>query len=614
MAELPQLVTEPGLARPFYTGTPRTEAYVTEAFRALGDVAVSPSAISAPVQFPLDANYQDALNAVPSTFPDNDSVVSLDRGGLPGDGNGPSAYRTQHGYDPVRPSLGERGDHDRLPPSHADEHGAFLPPPDARFISPGSRKPPPASSFSHPSISQGSQGIGLSASSGGRFATFPTKGKRQDSVGQMTAEPPVGSRSSFDEVEQTSPKGEIDDAVPKYETIEGTLAPHPGPPPGAAPPAMLHTSFYGGGYYPGSYDSGPSFVPDNSVENEDDTQLAYMSRRESVRKAPSGSRPLPAPRPWLPGREVESIEEHHEREPLTTEPGSFRAPTPPGPVEDPDDERALNAAAAREVSRELDSLMYQPPSTPKDLPAAPAAPNTPPAVHSSPRSSSDSVAPASSPFARARGRVSGSAPVPQSPLERTSPTNGPPSPLGASGPSSPAQQAQLPPPSITLGRPSSPSLSSITNTSFRTPPELPPSPSPAGSPRSPPQPQGLPFFSGKPPVPPRQGSGGMISVAAFRRPPPRTTPEPPVNSRDVNPLSIRKKELRGSLNTPRMSGPLSPTSLLPGAQPPQLPPRPQEQHQEDEFDYITAYYSAGGDDAGSPPSYTDTRARSSSLR
>lgn len=611
MAELPQLVTEPGLSRPFYTGTPRTDAYVTEAFRALGDVSIDPSALSAP----LDVNYQDALNAVPSVFPDNDSVVSLGRGGLPGDGDGSEAYRVQYGYDPARPSLGERGDHDRLPASQADEHGAFLPPPDARFISPGLRKPPPASPFNQPSIFQGSQGIGLSASSSGRFATFPTKGKRQDSMGQMTADPPVGSRSSLEEVEQTSPKGEIDDAVPKYETIEGNLAARPGPPPGAAPPAMLHTSFYGGGYYPGSYDSGPSFVPDNSVENEDDTQLAYMSRRESVRKAPFGSRPLPAPRPWLPGREAESIEESHGRTPLTTEPDSFRAPTPPAPAEDPDDERALNAAAAREVSRELDSLMYQPPSTPKDLPphpSAPAAVNTPPAVQSSPRSSSDSVAPASSPFARARGRVSGSAPVPQSSLERTSPTNGPPSPPGASAPSSPAQQAQLPPPSIALGRPSSPSLSSINNTSFRTPPELPPSPSPAGSPRSPPQPQGLPFFSGKPPVPPRHGPG-MISVAAFRRPPPRTTTEPPVNSRDVNPLSIRKKELRGSLNTPRMSGPLSPTSSLPGAQPPQLPPRP-EHHQEDEFDYITAYYSAGGDDAGSPPSYTDSRARSGSLR
>jgi hypothetical protein len=608
MAELPQLVTEPGLSRPFYTGTPRTDAYVTEALRALGDVSIDPSTLSAP----LDVNYQDAPSAMPSAFLDNESVVSLGRGGVPGDGDGSSAYRVQYGYDPARPSLGERGDHD-LPASQADEYGAFLPQPDARFRSPGSRKPPPASSSSRPSISQGT---GLSGPSGGRFATFPTKGMRQDPVGQTTAEPLVGSRSSFEDAEQTFPKGEIDDAAPMYEDIEGTLAPPPGPPPGAAPPAMLHTSPYLGGYHPGSYDSGPSFVPDNSVENEDDTQLPYMSPRE--RKAPFGSRPLPMPHPWVPpGREAESFEEPHGRAPLTTELDSFRAPTPPAPVEDPDDERALNAAAAREVSRELDSLMYQPPSTPKDLPPeplAPAAPNTPPAVHSSPRSSIDSVAPTSSPFARARGRVSGSAPVTRGSLERTSPTNGPPSgppsPLRASAPSSPAQHAQLPPPSIVLARPSSPSLSSINNTSFRTPPELPPSPGLVSSQRSLPQPQGVPFSSGKPPPPPRpprpprQGSG-MISVAAFRRPAPR---EPPVNSRDVSPLSIRKKELRGS------RGPLSPTSLLPGAQPPELPSLPQEQQQEDEFDYIAAYYSAGGDDTGSPPSYTDSRARSGSLR
>jgi hypothetical protein len=345
---------------------------------------------------------------------------------------------------------------------------------------------------------------------------------------------------------------------------------------------------------------------------------------------PFGSRSLPVPRPWLPpGREAESSEEPHGSAPMATGLDSFPDPvTPsasiqglntalnsPAAVEDPDDERALNAAAAREVSRELDSLMYQPPT--RELPPpplAPPTPNTPPAV--SPRSSGDSAIPPSSPFARARGPVSGSPSVPRSSLERPSPMNGPPSPSEAEASSEPVQQAQLLPPSIVLARPSSPSLSSINNTSFRTPPELPPNPTPGSSQRSLPQSPGVSFYPGKPPPrpPPRQGNTGMISVAAFRRPPPppRTGTEPPVSPRDVNPLSIKK---RGSPNAPRMGGTFSPTSSMPGALPPQPSPQlPQELHQDDEFDYISAYYSAGGGDEAAPPSYTDTRARSGSLR
>ena len=652
MAELPQLVTEPGLARPFYTGNARTDACVTEALRALGDVSIDASTPTVLAQFPSDVNYQHGTPSVmPSALPDNGSVVSFGRGGLPGDGDGSSQYRGQYGYDASRPSVGEQSDYDRLPAaSQADEHGAFLPQPDAtrfRFLS--TRKIPPASSSTSPLGGDlMSQGIGSptqsQAGTSGRFATFPVKGK--DSIGQMIAEPLVGSRSSLSDVEQTSQKGDPEDTVPKYEAIEGAPTPPHGPPPGAAPPAMLHASIYGG-YDPGSYDSGPSFVPDNTAENEDDIQLPYMpSPRESLRKVPFGSRPLPVPRPWLPpDHEAESAQEPNGRSPPTTEPDSFpdpvhtplestqeigTAPTvvnkdlpPLAPVEDPDDERALNAAAAREVSRELDSLMYQPPvpisRDPSPQPLAPLTPTTPTPMHTSPRTSIDSVSPASSPLARARGRVPGSPPVPRISSERHSPTNGTPSPLGASTPSSPAQQAQLPPPSIVLGRPSSPSLASLSNSSFRTPPELPSSVSPVSSQRSLPQPQGLPFGPGKSLPGTRQGSG-MISVAAFRRPTPaaRTVSgsEPLVtgSSQDISPLSIRKKDLRG-LHTPRMSGTMGSFSSLPGTQPPEPSSSPQELHPEDEFDYISAYYSAGGDEsAGSPPSYTESRARSGSLR
>jgi hypothetical protein len=635
MAELPQLVTEPGLARPFYTGNARTEVYVTEALRALDDVSIEAST-PAPAQFPLDAYNQDGTpSAMPPTLPDNQSFSSLSRGGMPGDSDGLSQYRGQYEYDTSRPSLGERNEIDRFPAaSQADEHGAFLPQPDVtRFTSLSARKPPPASSSSSPlrdDFPSSSQETGAPAQSSGRFATFPPQG--MDSIGQMVAEPLVSSRSSLSDVGQAFPRGDLEDAAPKYEDIEGTTMPPLGPPPGAARPVMLHTNLYSG-YGSRSHDSGPSFVPDNIVENEDDTQLPYMTspNETSERKVPFGSRPLPVPRPWLsPGREAEFIQEPDGRSPSTTEsdldtvqtplastqeinttPTVAQGPLPPVPI-DPDDERELNAAAAREVSRELDSLMYQPPTTPRDPPPqpfAPATPTTPPAIHIPPRSSINSVPPASSPFARARGRVPGSPPVPRKSSERPSPTNEPPSPLGASTSSSPVQRAQLPPPNIALG-PSSPPLSSTNSSSFRTPPELPPGPSPISSQRSLPQSQGSPFTPVKPSPASRQGAG-MISVAAFRRPAARTASgtgsEPPVtgSSQDVSPLSIRKKDLRGSPNTPRTSGTMSPIALS----------SPHEPHQGDEFDYISAYYSAGGDEpAGSPPSYTESRARSGSLR
>jgi hypothetical protein len=68
----------------------------------------------------------------------------------------------------------------------------------------------------------------------------------------------------------------------------------------------------------------------------------------------------------------------------------------------------------------------------------------------------------------------------------------------------------------------------------------------------------------------------------------------PPGSQDTSPLSVRK-DLHGSHT--RMSGTMG---LPPGAQPPVLLLPPQELHYEDEeFDYILAYYSGGDETAGS---------------
>ncbi len=74
--------------------------------------------------------------------------------------------------------------------------------------------------------------------------------------------------------------------------------------------------------------------------------------------------------------------------------------------------------------------------------------------------------------------------------------------------------------------------------------------------------------------------------------------------------SIRKKELRSSLNTLGMNSTMIPVPLLPSAQPPEL-------HEENEFDYSSAYChdSAGGDDPADspPPSYAESRPARGSL-
>jgi len=625
MAELPQQATEPGLSRPFYTGNLRTEPYVANALRALNEVSIDASSPSGRMQFPLPTNYQGGdPSFIPPAFPD-ESTTSVTGTRFPGDGDAPLQYRVQYSLDAPRPSFEERSDQGRA--IQADEYGAYLPQSDSlRFQSMNTRKPAPPPTASMFFGNGGSPKIGLSVPSGGRFATFPVKGRREDPPG---AEPLGGSRSSSD-VERAPPGGDSNDVASRIEDIEVTRPPPPGPPPGAAPPAMPHASIYGG--YDPAFDSSASFDPGNADEKEDDSQLPYMGSPWNERKVPTGSRPLPTPRPGPSlyyGGEAGPVEEPNGLAPLFTESDSFpdsvqaplapqvessspvavraavsldRTPTPPPPVEDPDDERALNAAAAREVARELDSLMYQPPAVmPGDLPPEPSTPtpaplSIPPVASTPPRSNSDSVTQPSSPFTSAHGRVPRSPVTSRSSADYPPQGNVPSSPRVASTPSSPTQQARLPP-SIALPRPASPSLSGINTPPFRTPPELPPSPTVA-TPQSqrtlPPSPA-VSLPSGKAPPFPRQGAG-MISAAAFRRPAPRKTSEPVVvRSRDVSPLSIRKKDVwPGAPRT--ASNSISSLSAPPLSR--SAASLSQEQPQEDEFDYITAYYSSGGDEGG----------------
>ena len=489
---------------------------------------------------------------------------------------------------------------------------------------------PPLATGSHQrdAFPSSSQHIGPPSPSGGRFATFPVKGRRQDSFAPAISEP-QDSSTFTEEVEHALLK-EPDGPAPTYESTEGPQAPPLAPPPGAAPAVAPRASLYGN---PDSsaYDGLSSYVPSNSGEGEEDVQLPYMDPPQSERRVRFGSRPMQMPTPWIqPSASASPSTEHspfpdsaqtpQEGSGLPNAPVSQDdTPTPPYAIVEPEDERALNAAAAREVSREMDALMYSPPVAPPVAPPRTSSPETldppaplsiPPVAHAPPPQSNDTLPHPPSPFARTRNRSPGSPTTSRSSAEHPSPTNVPPSPRVPSTPSSPTVQASLPPPNISLPLSSSVSLSSTNSAPFRTPPEYPTNPTPNPSQRTLPQP---PLGSKPSPLPP-PGSR-TISAAAFRRPVPRIGSDTLSGSPDVSPLSIKKRDPRTSPYLPRTGGLFDSTSSLPTAQAPiPAPSQPQEQPQEDEFDYISAYYGSEGDDLGGPLGVGETRARSGSLR
>ncbi|KAH9006502.1 hypothetical protein EDB86DRAFT_2874415 [Lactarius hatsudake] len=608
MTELPQLETEPGSTRPFYTGQPRTETYVADALRTLGDVL-------------LDTSIPSSTDRDPNFTP----VTSSEK-----------LFGTIHSYDASgTASLVERSSYGPTPTTFpADELGAL----------PSRSDMPYSQTFSHSThcaaffAPRSSQQTGPSAPSGGRFATFPVKGKRQGSFAPAIAEPQDSSQptsSTFtEEVEHALLREE---PAPMYEATEG-LHPSPhAPPPGAAAPVAPRASLYGSPDS-GAYDGLSSYVPPNAGEGEEDVQLPYMDPPHSEKRVRFGSRPIQMPRPWSHlEHETVSVEKPGGSTPTSTEVGPFSdsaqtpsalaqegsaspvspkapvsqddpIPTPPYTEVVPEDEQALNAAAAREVSREMDALMYSPPvapprtASPEAVAPVPAPLSIPPVVHAPPSPSNGSVIHPSSPFLRTHDRSPVSPTASRHSAEQPSPTNASPSPRVPSAPSSPTQQAYFTPPNISLPPSSSPTLSSPTS-AFRTPPELPANPSPNISQRTLPIPPGVSSPQAKTP-PLRPPGSRTISAAAFRRPVPRV-------SSDILSGPPDKRDIRGSPYSPQTGGLFGSTSSLPTVQG-QAPVS--EQHQEDEFDYISAYYGSEGDDLGGPPVMNETRARSGSLR
>ncbi|KAI0635228.1 hypothetical protein C8Q77DRAFT_1072479 [Trametes polyzona] len=352
--------------------------------------------------------------------------------------------------------------------------------------------------------------------------------------------------------------------------------------------------------------------------------------------------------PSSPVKEVPPPPHDHQQSPSS--PSAPRIPSPPPPAADPADERSLNAAAAREVSRELDALMMSPPVSPSDKgPASPWGSRPQPSYGASPyqrqgmspRPSLEPTSPggasqASSPklegmYVRQRDRSASNSVT----------RNAPPPPEAVPAPASPtvsnegSDQMQrsissLPPrisPAPTTGS---------NGTPFRTPLETPLAGPPTGSLYN------LPGTTGSNASFSAPGGTRTISAAAFRRPvrvasaslTDNTTTNSSSNNAnresgrqspslaDTSPLNVRKRPLPSSpFPSPHPSANLQ-VQQGPGGTPrsvsgTQLSLEEQQQRRplthyrqdDDDFDYISAYTDSGPGGDGRPhsPGYQQGR-------
>ncbi|GJE91333.1 hypothetical protein PsYK624_074820 [Phanerochaete sordida] len=271
----------------------------------------------------------------------------------------------------------------------------------------------------------------------------------------------------------------------------------------------------------------------------------------------------------------------------TGSPDLMQTTPPPVPTSPEEEEKALNAAAAREVSRELDALMF---SSPLKTPEQPKLAQRPDPLevpdrtfvrrYTPSRSSlgGDSVTSPTSlrnelPYVRERDRTATASPTSSVP---------PHSPTVSSSHGHDADDqaaASQPPPSIALPPPSmpSPAISSNASTPFKTP--LSEFPAPVKGPGS--------FYN----LPSASASGGIgpngprtISAAAFKRQLRSPSSPPPAEAAQANvsPLNVHKR-----VPVPRLDDPMARVSSAPD---PARPASIASGHQEeDSYDYISAY-------------------------
>ncbi|EKM53340.1 uncharacterized protein PHACADRAFT_175747 [Phanerochaete carnosa HHB-10118-sp] len=287
--------------------------------------------------------------------------------------------------------------------------------------------------------------------------------------------------------------------------------------------------------------------------------------------------------------------------------------SPPLPTSPEEEEKALNAAAAREVSRELDALMFNSPLKTSDPPrSAPKpdpleVPDRPFVRRHTPRRSSvggDSITPPTSlrnepSWTRERDRsIVASSPTSAAPHSPTASSLHDHSADGHSDAPAPAPAQPPPPPPITVPpASSSPAPSSTMSTPFRTPLS-----------EYPPPPKGGSFYN----LPGASTSGSVapggvrtISAAAFKRQL-RSPSSPPSQdtalSGGTSPLNVYKRALGSPQPPPRVPGYAGSPTTEPRSRSVSVTSGARQQgggHQEeDSYDYISAYMDDVHADAG----------------
>ncbi|CAE6500634.1 unnamed protein product [Rhizoctonia solani] len=519
--EIPLHTTPPGQPRALYTGREKTAELSSEAMRCIGEIRINVPVLPEPT--PAITTFQ------PFNQPRNSG--SPTPGGDPTNGTfGGTAPRGHGTYD---------------------EFGG------GQYSGPG------ASGFSTGSLRIGEDGTRIGNTSAGDFHTLPAV----RSSGFSTGLPPI---SLSDHGRDDTFSSSIADALSHDPTFSphhaptpppqqaplpppqqppqhqptapvGTYAPPPGPPPGALqvrPPSDSYFSnslpdptqsssplmppyHISAGSPWASTPSSPAYsrpLPIHPPPDADEARSDLAYARDPS-PAPASRSPIPPapPAPAAPQTPPAPNDYHVLPNPYADSTRDL-APSPqpirdPSPVRGPDQERQeISAAAAREVSREMDILAMAPYASPP----------------------------------RRQSLASSPPPQPQSPSHRTSP-------LAHAPPPGPPSRTPSPPPAQPQ------------ESNYGTPSEY---PNPFSSPL--PRPPALSSLSSVPPaMSPASpgGTGRMISAGAFRRNVSRSdTLDPGMSAPPpVSPLSVKKKAPAGGDDISRGSSP-APTS--PGAPPP----------------------------------------------
>ncbi|KIK54382.1 hypothetical protein GYMLUDRAFT_264655 [Collybiopsis luxurians FD-317 M1] len=584
IAEIPEETTQPGMARAMYMNHGKVNSILTDASRCVAEVSFStvPPPGSAPPAPKNDflgptqgfgtGHFLDASEM--STNMGSANMGSANMGsGIPPSPISPNNYS----YQEASRSTEEFGMGSPTSPI-GSRYATFPASTNATATFPAS----PNGTGTFPANTNTTGAFPVSPSATGTFpvstnttGTFPASTNMTGYALHDGPTPSVGFGEGEDSFSSSvaaalDARQSFDEPAPSYETHQAHL---PGPPAGAALPVMM----------PSPWDTDHNRLSTYS----EDVGLAYMNpSQEDVSAAQGRSRPTSRE---VHFGQVSDIDTEMNRR-QEQEDGGGISPSgarmsqkriPPPSLSPEEEERALNAAAARELGRELESLSISPPSS-----SAPP----PPRLEISHEGGRDR----SSSFGSMNNSASASPLIP--PVAPFAQRGSSPGPIETNVQYDDTEKSLSPtrnsPPRMTLPDRTSSSATSIG--SYRTPPEYPRSigSSPFG------QRSTSSLTGGISPSPAQPGAPRTISAAAFRR--------PATNNRsasndfgsgggttglrsssplvDTSPLQPRKRGAVSSLsqsNTPEI-----PYMEPSGAN------RVSQAGSDDHYDYISAYTDA----------------------